>query len=181
MKKLIALILALVLCLSLCACGGGSSPATETNIPEISVIELNETITAGDYTFKVTKTEFVDQYEYKTPYGSHAEYVSEGNVHLVVDTTFNNVGKNQISIPYHFMKLEYGDGYIFELEGQYHYSFNSELFVANASELPLFGEDKPCQAYFEVPEVVMTNTAEPLKLIITISDQQFVYIIREGK
>lgn len=164
MKRALSLILALVMCLGLCACGSAT-------------IKNNETVTAGSYSFAVTKTEFVDQY-YN---GNFYEYVADGDVHFVVETKFNNVGKTETRIPHGFMTLEYGDGYTFQPTDQYHYSFSTGGFVNNADELPLMGQDKPCIVYFDVPAAVEQNTSEPLKLVIKIAGQEFEYIVREGK
>lgn len=50
MKKLLALVLAIVMCASLCACG--------------KTYEIGETINSGDFSFKVTKAEVVDSIKY---------------------------------------------------------------------------------------------------------------------
>ena len=179
MKKTISLLLALVLCLSLCACGtdeqeNTSSNTTETSVYQPAEISLNEVITAGNYEFSITKTEFVDRYNN----GSFVEACEEGNVHFVVSTTFRNIGKKEVYVPNSFLTLEYGDGYTFSPEDTYHLSTSTGSFVSNCNELPVMSEAKPCNTIFEVPKAVQENNDEQLKLIVNISGIEYVYILR---
>lgn len=164
MKKILAILLTITMCIPLVACGGAQTKE----------IGLNETITVGDYEFTLAETEFVDQYYV----GGVYKFCGEGNVHFVVETTFKNIGKEEISVPYTFLELEYGDGYTFSPESTYCYSFDTNSFVANASTLAVLADAKPCQTYFEVPEAVQNNEEEPLKLKITVSGTEYIYNVR---
>ena len=178
MKKVLALVLALVLVLSLVACGGssvsnGSSGEQETESATTEAtsnsISLNEKITSGDLEFSITEVEFVENFN---PNGDYAKACSSGNVHCVVHTTFKNIGKTESRVPYGFLTLEYADGYTFEPEDTYHYSFDTNYYVANADELPIMGDAKPCQTYFEVPQKVETGT-EALIIHVFLNDEEY--------
>lgn len=191
MKKLLALLLAGLMLLSLYACGGGNqqtiatnetpsdetseitteTPATET---APSIISKDEKITIGDLEFSITETEFVKNFN---PNGNFSQYCSDGNVHFVVHTMFKNIGKTATRVPYSFLTLEYADGYIFNPADTYHYSFDTYSYVANADELPILSDAKPCQTYFEVPKEVESGT-EPLIIHIYIGTEEYIYQVK---
>ena len=164
MKKVTSLILALLMCLSLCACGSEKSNNVYLGVP----------VTAGDYEFVVTGVEFVSNWN---PNGDHSSYCSPGNVHYVLHYTVKNIGKEELSALRNFT-LNYADGFAFESANTYFYSFDTNSYVANASELPVLSKAKPCQTYFEVPEEVRDNTEQPLKVLFTVCKKEFVFNVR---
>lgn len=178
MKKIIALLLACILCFSLCACGGDSSENKDAS-EKSNVIYLDETITIGDYEITITDTEFVNNWN---PNGDSKKYCSNGNVHFVAYYTVKNIGKTEVSVPYHMLKLVYNDGYEFketaETGDTYCYSFDSHSYVSNANDLPVLSQAKPCQTYLEVPVEVRDNKEAPLKLEIRVNEETYVYNIR---
>ncbi len=168
MKKLLALILAVVLCFLLVACGGNTSD---------NVVYLDETITIGDYEITITDTEFVDNWN---PNGDSKEFCSEGNVHFVVHYTVKNVGTSKVYAPYKMLKLVYNNDYEFYEDAfdTYYYSFDTNSFVVNDNELAPLSQAKPCQTCIEVPAEVKENADSPLKLEITVDEETYVYNIR---
>lgn len=116
MKKFLALFLASLLCFSLCACGGNSSDndesgsGTDENSSD-NIVYLDETITIGDYEITITDTEFVDNWN---PNGDSKKFCSNGNVHFVAYYTVKNIGKSEVNVPYHMLKLVYNNDYEFK-------------------------------------------------------------------
>ena len=176
MKKIIALLLTVVLCFSLCACGGGGEKESES---PSNVIYLDEPIAIGDYEITITDAEFVDNWN---PNGDSEKFCSEGNVHFVAYYTVKNIGKTEVSVPYHMLKLVYNDGYEFketaETGDTYCYSFDTHSYVYNDTVLPVLSQAKPCQTYLEVPVEVRDNNDAPLKLEITVNEETYVYNVR---
>lgn len=170
MKKILALILAVILCLTLCACGGNNSG---------NIIYSDEAFTIGDYEITITDTEFVDNWD---PNGDCKEACSKGNVHFVVHYTVKNIGKTKVNVPYKMLKLVYNNEYEFKEKdgfgGTYYYSFDTHSFVFNANELSTLSQAKPCQTCIEVPVEVRDNKDAPLRLEVTVDKDTYEYNLR---
>ncbi len=179
MKKFLALLLAGILCFALCACGGDTSGENEEKTDKSNVVYLDEPITIGDYEITITDTEFVDNWN---PNGDSKEFCSEGYVHFVAYYTVKNIGKSEVNVPYHMLKLVYNNDYEFKETAEsgdtYCYSFDTHSYVYNATVLPVLSQAKPCQTYLEVPVEVRDNNDAPLKLEITIDEETYVYNLR---
>lgn len=171
MKKILALALAGILCFSLCACGGNGSGN--------NIVYPDEPITIGDYEITITDTEFVDNWN---PNGDYERACSKGNVHFVAYYTVKNIGKSEVNVPYHMLKLVYNNEYEFKETAEsgdtYYYSSDTHSYVYHDTALPVLSEAKPCQTYLEVPAEVKENSDAPLKLEITIDEETYVYNIR---
>ena len=173
MKKVLALVLALVLVLSLVACGGGDKKENTGTIP--AEISLNDTITANDYEFSITKTEFLN--DWSPIFGQPIEHYSDGSVFFVVHSTLKNVGKTERLEPFDFMTLEYGDGYTFHPVKICYYDTSLNSFVGYITVLPVLSDATPYLTGFEVPEQVKTGN-DPLTINVSIYGEEYTYKVR---
>lgn len=194
MKKLTALLVAIVLCLSLCACGGGNTdvPADKTtasvdknDISTEKAYSLGDTITTDIIEFSLTRVEFSDQLKYATfstgeqpdtgymlpttePQSNKTFVANEGYTFLSYSYSLRYTGKEEIEVETAMgISADYNDGYTFEIWSDA-YMWSEYISIKGYTKLrPLDpqGEGRGCM---KVPEEVSTNSVAPLKINVSI-------------
>lgn len=199
MKKVLALMLALVLVLSLAACGGSSNSEEKktdtsseaqtseavTDVAKATVYSIGDIITTDVAKAAVSKIEFADSFG--------PCKLSDDYRFVCVSFSFENIGKNDLYFEYPY--VDYNDGIQFKFENvdqittDYARSVllnsNKTLFNDNASSYtikPLSGEIT-CTCAICVPKEVVDNKDAPLLVrfrIPTAVDylQDFAYKVR---
>ena len=199
MKKVLALMLALVLVLSLAACGGGNSSSSSENTTENATTEATDKVYAIGDTVKtdvaevaVTEVKFVDNFNNSASESDH-QYVS-------VTFTFKNIGKSEISwiemdVPsptstkylYQTPFVDYNNGYCFYVGNvefsKHNYSdSNFGINKIEVDDLKPLSEAVTETSGIYVPNEVADNKEAPLlvKIIVPKSEgsEIFAYKVR---
>jgi|GEM_PF-1923139 hypothetical protein len=185
MKKVITILLAAVLTLSLVACGSGngntdaptpsSTPAQEA-IPESEniVLQLNETVTIGDYELTVTGINFTDSALDPSKDGSiEGSFAPQDgytclNIYFIVK--YN--GKTKIMFPYFAnWGVDYNNGFIFESEREWFYDGGVKAWL-NFGEIQPLTPAFDCMYSFFVPLEVRDNQDAPLNIFMWQSNAE---------
>ncbi|MDR3766926.1 MAG: hypothetical protein Q3Y08_07860 [Butyricicoccus sp.] len=197
MKKQFRLLAALSLLLALAACGSGDAPNSERDdassagafssvsssssgeepeAPEETVLELNQTVTVGDFEMTVTGFDFTDKALSPDENGSDLVpkngYVS-ANVYF--NTKYN--GKTAISAPYVGAVVNYNDGYTFSPENQWYYDHGLNAWL-NGGQIDPLTPAFDCVYSFFVPLEVRDQVDAPLQVTFALDDEILVYHVR---
>lgn len=175
-----------------------SNTEEEVSVSELSIGDTFETDSFvftlnnaqfTDYVDKVVDVEKILNEDFLLP-TDHAENAicpEEGHILLAYDISLKYTGKTDFDgVLNDKMKLEYGDGYMFDVEcmciqldGEW---VGIDGLVAAFEPIHLNVLDDTAytiRGYFEVPEEVKTNDSEPLKINVTgLGDKDVSYIIR---
>ena len=184
MKKVLALLLALVLVLSLAACGGNSDSGKEKKDDTSSQAEKVYSI--GD-TAKTDTTEIVvSNVQFNNMYNKY--YADEGNQYIIVDFSIKNIGKTALTnwittnhgttfLLYDIPYVDYNNGYEFEV-----YPHVGHLSLAMFSDLKPLGKAITITSPIQVPEEVKTNTSAPLLVKLRVPNstgtEELTYKVR---
>lgn len=197
MKKLLCLLLALALLPALAACGSdetpesagdpvssagassaadASSPDEEPEAPEENVLELNQTVTVGEFEITVTGFDYTEKALSPDGQGSNLipkdGYVS-ANVYF--NTKYN--GKNAITAPYIGAVINYGDGYNFSPERMWYYDQGYDTWL-NSGEIDPLTPAFDCVYSFFVPFEVRDQEDAPLQVTFSMGGETLVYPVR---
>lgn len=192
MKKVLALLLALVLVLSLAACGGGEKKEDTlgeavdiTEAVEDTTLKVGDTAETDLYTVKLTSIEFlnaikngqVHYWGYIENPKAHTEVidlkVDDGYTFIKIDLEVDYKGKEKTVLNLlGNLKLDYDNGYSFDLGSFGKHDSCTEMYydkrkVSNNNieiEDPLTFKPVKTSVYFETNAVVKTNTDKPLFL-----------------
>lgn len=179
MKKLIALILALVSCLSLCACGSGSSPAAKAT----EIIPLTP-VSVGDFEFTVAQYKYISKIPSDGGSVLIQGFLEETGNYVQIDFNIKYTGKTEKVVEHlgSFFSLEYGDGFVItDRAGLFVDSRRGSGWInvyANEHFQPL-SEGKSCRYYFAIPAEVKANTEEPLLFVIDIDGERATLDLRK--
>ena len=166
MKKILCLLLALAITLSICGC----SLKAET-------LDLNETVTIGDYEVTITGTEFTYGWDPNTLVSFSNS--KDGLIHFIIYYTVKNVGNSQITIPDGLFKVIYDDEYEFTAgESAYYYSYDVDSYVANGNVLPPLSKEIKCKKCIDVSEQIKDDTEKPLKLEFKLKGKKYIIDLR---
>lgn len=191
MKRIIFLLLALVMCLSLCACGGNDAPSTPeaseepTTTPveedNITLVELNEPFTIGDYEFVINQCSYKESLEPKL-WVQLQSLMSKSEHYVEIDFTITYKGKTAVwGHTQDWYSLNYNDGYILtDGHGLYEdASFSSGWEAVSVStEFQPMSEAKTCKWFFAVNKEVVTNESAPLLFVINIDGEEMALDLR---
>lgn len=185
MKRIIALLMALLVSISLCACGGGNgvSEPTETTVPSVVKFAVGETASTEVIEFTLDSVEFADHLsltpgdEYLTPIAADASgglIPNDGKTFVWFSFTVKNIGKVELwSTAYDTMSLIYSDGYTFEVDTHNNFVRTDDNFYLLQRRNGILGLDvlsdaQTYRGYIQVPTEVMENAGEPLELKISL-------------
>lgn len=117
---------------------------------------------------------------------------ADGKTFLVYTADLNFIGKENLNAVIGNFVLNYADGYTFDDcrvqilrdDGKTGWtkmkqtSESGSVSMQFCSFEPLIGTKYILRGYFEVPEIVMAEEAEPLTMTVNILGEQFTYTIR---
>lgn len=192
MKKMIALLMALLVCLSLCACGGGNSVSettepTEATEPSIVKFAVGETASTEVIEFTLNSVEFADHLsltpgdEYLTPISADASgglIPNDGKIFVCFSFTVKNIGKVKLgTTAYNTLSLVYSDGYTFEVDPYNTFVRTDDNFyllqrMNGLLSLDVLSDAQTYRGYIQVPTEVMEHTEEPLELKINLQKDE---------
>lgn len=186
-----------------CLCGCGSNEKNSNK-----ELTIGDTLSANIFDFTITDVEFtkyvktttsspdfylpsesepeyfygVDGKKYKNDYG----VAESGKVFVAFSFELKYTGKEDYNGYFeNIMKLEYSDGYTFDVKMMYLNYNNTWSLVdgepVNHNRLKLETLDGTTyigRGYFEVPEEVQNNTNEPVKIQVTGLGPQATYKVR---
>lgn len=178
MKRIAALLAALALSVSLAACGTSDTPESggaDTGGPaaEDGALVVGEVYSTDTIDIMVTGFEFSEKA--MNPNGDNHFAPSSGYVTANIYYVINYNGKTETTAanfaPY---ALEYGDGYIFNLEKYWFFSESAGGWLNSGSIAPL-SEPFACKACFFVPEEVEQEKGNALSIQFKIADEPLTY------
>lgn len=193
MKKLIALLMALVLCLSLCACGDGQAEETPTAETIYNLGDVIETdlfrITPSFTGYAHELANWPDE-NFMTPEGQFsgesAYSAANGKVAIYGELSIEYIGNEKSDVSLNIdISVDYDDGYIFNgsdvdmgccvsVDGKWSYngSMNFEPLSSNTTRILRY-----C---VEVPEQVEINRDKSLLASFVVNGEAFVYDFRSA-
>ena len=171
MKKVLALVLALVLVLSLAACGGSGekkedtadkTEATESEDQGYKEIKIGETYSVPDFAdITITKFDFSEEATSPDSDGINLR-PNDGYVCANIYYDVKYIGKSKAdSSEFKPGWLDYNDGYVFNLETFYYYNTGIDSWL-NLGEIDPLSPEFSCKACFFVPVEVKNNEGNPL-------------------
>lgn len=121
MKRIIAILLALMLYLPLCACGGAPLTTEKTNVINV---QIGEAATSDTFEFTVNNVQFTEKVSLEAgklyepaALGSGSGLVAgDGQTYVVVELSVKNMAKEDVNPQDLFdaMKINYADGYLYD-------------------------------------------------------------------
>lgn len=190
MKKLLALLLAVILCFALVACGENKNE-----------YPIGSTLTTSVVSFSLTRFEYAERLKnatFQTGKTPDPEYLlpteekqsnnpfaaDDGKVMISFSYTVKNTSKEKITFPVDLgIVADYNDGYEFEasvdlIKGNY-------VILSDTTSLDPLSEVCEGRGYIEVPKEVMDNESASLYIKISLPDDsngekttEFTYKIR---
>lgn len=204
MKKMIALLLALVTCLTLCACNSDTETANKK-------ASIGETVSTDLFECILTRAEFAPMLAnvidegYLLPDGNYAgitPYIADsGSVYLSFAFELSYLGTEEFDfelgkvetkdLDWMNFLVKYDNSYEFssfsitgsvdgtwespyDISGTYMTSLSSEAF----SFKPLEDGSHEFRGYIQVSDKVLEEDGKPVDLIITLCDKEIVYSIK---
>ena len=165
----------------------------ETTTPESLLVEntdivlnLNEKTTIGDFEITITDVCYGNSFVI----GKYMYSVSDNEQQVRVLYTVKNIGKKDISFTEKWIKLEYADGYEFNSDLMFTTSKSPDILELEYGvndtyykELEVLSNECYCMSVFEVPEIVVDNTEEILKVVFSsnyfdLEDSKVYFSIR---
>lgn len=123
MRKILAMLLALVLSLSLCACGGDASDEEENKTNVINV-QTGEAATSDTFEFTVNNVQFAERLSLEAGklyipapgVTGSALVAGDGQTYVVVELSVKNMSKEDVNPQDLFdaMRINYADGYLYD-------------------------------------------------------------------